>query len=315
MNKVILIAGPTGVGKTSLSVALAKQFNGEIISGDAYQVYKEMSIGTAKITEEEKDGVSHYLVDEYHFDEEYNVKVFQEKGRAYIEKIISKGKVPIVCGGTGLYMKALLYDYVFESEEVDETYQNYLKSLSNEELYEMLKKIDEKSTETIHINNRKRVIRALMMAHSGTLKSERLEKQEHKPLYDAYIIGLTLDRDGLYERINKRVDIMMNMGLYDEMKSIVKNESVFSLQSMRAIGYKEWQEHFYGEKTIEEVIESIKKNSRNFAKRQYTWFKNQMDVHWYDIMDKAFKESVFKDVECFLKGESHENQTYEHVHD
>lgn len=303
MDKVILIAGPTGVGKTSLSVALAKAFNGEIISGDAYQVYKEMSIGTAKVREDEKEGITHYLVDEFHFDEEYNVKVFQEKGRTYIKKIIEDGKVPIICGGTGLYMKALLYDYVFENEEVDEVYQNYLKSLSNEELYAMLKEIDEKSTETIHINNRKRVIRALMMAHSGTLKSERLEQQEHKPLYDAYIIGLTLERDSLYERINKRVDFMMEMGLYEEMKSLVKDESVFSLQSMRAIGYKEWQDHFYGEKSIEEVSEAIKKNSRNFAKRQYTWFKNQMDVHWYDISVSTFKEDVYKDVKTFLKGE------------
>lgn len=307
MNKVIVIAGPTGVGKTSLSVALAKRFNGEIISGDAYQVYKEMSIGTAKITEEEKEGIKHYLVDAYTFDEEYNVKIFQEKGREAIAQIQSENKVPIVCGGTGLYMKALLYDYVFENEEMDETYHNALKEKSNEELYEMLKKIDEKALETIHMNNRKRVIRALMMAHSGSKKSERLEKQEHKPLYDIYIIGLTLDREGLYDRINKRVDVMMDMGLYEEMQSLVKSEEVFSLQSMRAIGYKEWQEHFYGDKSIAEVCEDIKKNSRNFAKRQYTWFKNQMPVHWYDVSLDTTKKQILRDVENFLKGENHED--------
>lgn len=306
MKKVILIAGPTGVGKTSLSIQLAKTFNGEIISGDAYQVYKEMSIGTAKVTEEEKEGIQHYLVDELSYKEEYNVKVFQEKGRAYMEEIYNKGKIPIICGGTGLYMKALLYDYHFENEEVDEEYQNHLKSLSNETLYAMLKEIDEKACENIHENNRKRVIRALMMAHSGSKKSERIEKQEHKPLYDAYIIGLTVEREQLYERINKRVDIMMENGLYDEMKQIVHSEDDFFLQSMRAIGYKEWQQHFYGDASINEVSELIKKNSRNFAKRQYTWFKNQMEVNWYDMQEENAVEQIKKDVSNFL-GETHED--------
>lgn len=307
MEKVIVIAGPTGVGKTSLSVALAKQFDGEIISGDAYQVYKQMSIGTAKIREDEKEGIVHHLVDAYDFDEEYNVKVFQEKGREAIASILAKKKVPIVCGGTGLYIKALLYDYLFESEEIDEAYQDSLKKMSNEELYALLKEVDEKACDTIHMNNRKRVIRALMMAHSGSKKSERLEKQEHKPLYDVYMIGLTLDREGLYDRINQRVDLMMEMGLYEEMKTLVKSEDVFFLQSMRAIGYKEWQEHFYGDKSIETVCEEIKKNSRNFAKRQYTWFKNQMPMHWYDVSGENTKTQIMEDVENFLKGATHED--------
>lgn len=306
MKKVILIAGPTGVGKTSLSIALAKKFNGEIISGDAYQIYKEMSIGTAKITEEEKEGIPHYLVDDLSFQEEYNVKVFQEKGRKYIEEIYAKGKIPIICGGTGLYMKALLYDYHFEEEEVDESYLNELKQKDNETLYTMLEKIDKNACETIHPNNRKRVIRALMMAHSGTKKSDRISMQEHKPLYDAYVIGLTLNRETLYDRINKRVDKMMKLGLYEEVKRLSTSEDVYSLQSMRAIGYKEWQNHFYGNTSIEEVCEAIKKNSRNFAKRQYTWFKNQMDVHWYDLSEESSHQRIIKEIAKFL-GEDNEN--------
>lgn len=300
MEKVIVLVGPTGVGKTSLSVALAKKFNGEIISGDAYQVYKEMSIGSAKIKEEEKEGIPHYLVDFCSYKEDYNVKVFQEEGRKCIEDMISRGKTPIICGGTGLYIKALLYDYVFENEQIDEAYQNYLQSLDTEALYRMLLEIDEKATDTIHPNNRKRIIRALMMAHSGTKKSERLEKQEHKPLYDACIIGLTMDREKLYERINLRVHMMMEEGLEQEILSLVEDDSTFSLQSMRGIGYKEWQPYINKEATLDETIALIQKNSRNFAKRQYTWFNNQMDVNWVTMTDANAKESVMEMISDFL---------------
>lgn len=187
MEKVIVIVGPTGVGKTSLSVEIAKQFNGEIISGDAYQVYKKMDVGTAKVTKEETQNILHHLVDVFDIGEDYNVKIFQEKGREIIKDIINRKKTPIVCGGTGLYIKALLYDYLFNEEVLDEAYQKELQELSNEDLYERLKRIDAKACETLHHNNRKRVIRALMMAHNGEKKSERLEKQEHKLLYDAYM--------------------------------------------------------------------------------------------------------------------------------
>lgn len=306
MDKIIVLVGPTGSGKTSLSIELAKKFNGEIISGDAYQCYYEMSIGSAKIKEEEKQGIPHYLVDYLSYKEEYNVKVFQEKGREYIADIIARGKTPIICGGTGLYIKALLYDYLFEDEQVDEDYLNFLNQKDNDELYKMLIEIDEKATATIHKNNRKRVIRALMMAHAGTSKSERLEKQDHKMLYDAYIIGLTMDRELLYERINQRVLTMMDEGLKEEIDSLVQSEDDFYLQSMRGIGYKEWLGYYKKEATIEETIALIQKNSRNFAKRQYTWFKNQMDVQWYDISKEEERSKIIVDVNDFMES-NHES--------
>lgn len=306
MDKIIVLVGPTGSGKTSLSIELAKKFNGEIISGDAYQCYYEMSIGSAKIKEEEKQGIPHYLVDYLSYKEEYNVKVFQEKGREYIADIIARGKTPIICGGTGLYIKALLYDYLFEDEQVDEDYLNLLNQKDNDELYKMLIEIDEKATATIHKNNRKRVIRALMMAHAGTSKSERLEKQDHKMLYDAYIIGLTMDRELLYERINQRVLTMMDEGLKEEIDSLVQSEDDFYLQSMRGIGYKEWLGYYKKEATIEETIALIQKNSRNFAKRQYTWFKNQMDVKWYDISKEEERSKIIVDVNDFMES-NHES--------
>lgn len=306
MDKIIVLVGPTGSGKTSLSIELAKKFNGEIISGDAYQCYYEMSIGSAKIKEEEKQGIPHYLVDYLSYKEEYNVKVFQEKGREYIADIIARGKTPIICGGTGLYIKALLYDYLFEDEQVDEDYLNFLNQKDNDELYKMLIEIDEKATATIHKNNRKRVIRALMMAHAGTSKSERLEKQDHKMLYDAYIIGLTMDRELLYERINQRVLTMMDEGLKEEIDSLVQSEDDFYLQSMRGIGYKEWLGYYKKEATIEETIALIQKNSRNFAKRQYTWFKNQMDVKWYDISKEEERSKIIVDVNDFMES-NHES--------
>lgn len=306
MDKIIVLVGPTGSGKTSLSIELAKKFNGEIISGDAYQCYYEMSIGSAKIKEEEKQGIPHYLVDYLSYKDEYNVKVFQEKGREYIADILARGKTPIICGGTGLYIKALLYDYLFEDEQVDEEYLNFLNHKDNDELYKMLIEIDEKATAMIHKNNRKRVIRALMMAHVGTSKSERLEKQEHKMLYDAYIIGLTMDREKLYERINQRVLTMMDEGLKEEIESLVQSEDDFYLQSMRGIGYKEWLGYYKKEATIEETIALIQKNSRNFAKRQYTWFKNQMDVHWYDISKDEERSKMIVDVNHFMES-NHES--------
>ena len=306
MEKVIVLVGPTGVGKTNLSVALAKVIDGEIISGDAYQCYKEMSVGSAKIKEEEKEGIPHYLVDFVSYKEEYNVKVFQKEARKCIADIIARKKTPIICGGTGLYIKALLYDYLFEEEEVDTEYFQFLQAKDNESLYALLKEVDLKATETIHENNRKRVIRALMMAKQGSKKSERLEKQEHTLLYDTYIVGLTMPRERLYERINLRVFHMIEAGLEDEIMQLVQSEDDFNLQSMRGIGYKEWHSYYRKEASLDETIALIQKNSRNFAKRQYTWFHNQMDVHWYDVSKDMCKENIINDVTSFL-GETYES--------
>lgn len=300
MDKVIVIIGPTAVGKTKTSIDIAKKYNGEIISGDSIQVYKQLTIGSAKITKEEQDGIPHHLLDCLDYCDSYSVAEFQRKGRACIKDIIARGKIPIVCGGTGLYIKALLYDYVFEEQQEDKVYEAYLESLSNEERYELLKEVDLESTEKIHINNQQRVKRALVMAHLGKKKSDIVKEQEHKLLYDAFIIGLTMDREVLYNRINYRVELMFEEGLVEELNKVVVDENTFSLQSMQGIGYKEFKEYYSGSKSLEEVKEAIKKNSRNFAKRQYTWFRNQLEVHWYDVQVEISEEEILKDLKEWL---------------
>lgn len=301
MEKVLLIVGPTGVGKTKLSVALATQLDGEIISGDSMQVYKEMSIGTAKIKQEETKGIPHYLVDAYTFTDTYNVKVFQERSRSFIKQIQDKNKLAIICGGTGLYINSTIYDYEFLSQTEDKNFMEFLHMCSDDEAWAMLQLIDPNVCEHIHKNNRQRINRALYMAHMGEKKSDIIERQEHKELYDVYIIGLTMDRERLYRRIDERVDQMIYNGLFEEIKQLqLLHDNVWELQSFQGIGYKEWKAYFEGAATIEECIEKIKKNSRNFAKRQYTWFNNQMQVHWYDICEEGYNEYIVKDVKAWL---------------
>ena len=299
-KKIIAIVGPTGIGKTSLSIELAKALNGEVISCDSMQVYKKMDIGTANVTKEEMDGIFHYLIDIQEYDQPYNVMIFQDVCRKSIQKIQNKNKQVILCGGTGLYLKAALYDYTFEEETQDEDYLKELNQKSNEELYELLKEIDEKSLEKIHKNNRKRILRALMMAHSGMSKSQREQQQKHIPLYDIYYIGLDVDRNILHQRINDRVDKMFEQGLVEEVTSLFKEEKTWEYTSFQGIGYKEFKDYFLDQITLEETKERIKTHSRQYAKRQYTWFKNQMPVHWYSIDQK---EQILKDVKQWLKGE------------
>lgn len=305
MKKIVILAGPTGVGKTKCSIELAKQFDGEIISGDSMQVYRGMSIGTAKVTEEEAEGIVHKLVDCYDFDEEYNVMIFQREARKKIESMIERHKLPIIVGGTGLYLKSLYYDYKFHEEEIDEEFSLFLKERSNDEVYCMLLAVDPKACDTIHKNNRKRVERALMRAHLGHKKSIEEEKQQHIPIYDALVLGLTCDREELYRRIDLRVDKMLEEGLEKEILALIQghDESVWNLQSMQGIGYKEWKDYFLGNQTLLETAELIKKNSRQFAKRQYTWFNNQMHVNWFDIGDDNWHEQLFEAVTSWLKGE------------
>ena len=295
---VLCIVGPTAVGKTKMSIELAKQLNGEIISGDSMQIYRGMDIGTAKATMDERQGIPHHLIDEKNPDEPYSVAAFQQTVRAKMEEIKSRGKLPIIVGGTGLYIKSVLYDYEFagesESKEIDEAKYGHL---SNEELHAKLAAVDEAGAKDIHPNNRKRVIRALEIYEtSGVKKSEMIEKQEHKMIYDACLIGLTDDRNVLYDRINKRVDTMYETGLVEEVKALFDEGIPAESQSIRAIGYKELYDYFKGLISLEESKELIKRNSRRYAKRQYTWFNNQMDVTWFKVdvqhFDKTVKEEL-----------------------
>ena len=291
---VLCIVGPTAVGKTNMSIELAKQLNGEIISGDSMQIYRGMDIGTAKATMDERQGIPHHLIDEKNPDEPYSVAAFQQTVRAKMEEIKSRGKLPIIVGGTGLYIKSVLYDYEFagesESKEVDEAKYGHL---SNEELHAKLATVDEAGAKDIHPNNRKRVIRALEIYEtSGVKKSEMIEKQEHKMIYDACLIGLTDDRNVLYDRINKRVDTMYETGLVEEVKALFDEGIPAESQSIRAIGYKELYDYFKGFISLEESKELIKRNSRRYAKRQYTWFNNQMDVTWFKVDVQHFDKTV-----------------------
>lgn len=291
---VLCIVGPTAVGKTKMSIELAKQLNGEIISGDSMQIYRGMDIGTAKATMDERQGIPHHLIDEKNPDEPYSVAAFQQTVRAKMEEIKSRGKLPIIVGGTGLYIKSVLYDYEFagesESKEIDEAKYGHL---SNEELHAKLAAVDEAGAKDIHPNNRKRVIRALEIYEtSGVKKSEMIEKQEHKMIYDACLIGLTDDRTVLYDRINKRVDTMYETGLVEEVKALFDEGIPAESQSIRAIGYKELYDYFKGFISLEESKELIKRNSRRYAKRQYTWFNNQMDVTWFKVDVQHFDKTV-----------------------
>jgi tRNA dimethylallyltransferase len=304
MDKVIAIIGPTGVGKTKLSVELAKILNGEIISCDSVQVYKEMNIGSAKIKEEEKEGIIHYLIDIKEINEDYSVYEFQKEVREKIALITSKHKVPILVGGTGLYLKAALYDYEFNDEEND-NFNDY-KELSNDEAYALLKSLDSKEASKLHPHNRIRVVRALNIIEKNKMsKTELLAKQEHKLLYDATFIGLTSSRDIIYNRINNRVDKMIDEGLLTEAKSLYDKYGNQDYSSLKAIGYKELFEYFKGNITKEEAIELIKKRSRNYAKRQYTWFNNQFEVNWFEVNFNDFNLTI-KEVLEFLKGKKYE---------
>ena len=288
MQKVLVIAGPTAVGKTQFGIRCASLFNGEIISGDSIQIYKGLDIGSAKPDENELSQAKHYLIDIKEADGSYSVKEFQELSRKYIDQISSEGKLPIIVGGTGLYIKACLYDYqFFEEDGEDDQYED----LSNEELYELLKEKDPEALEKIHVNNRRRLIRALNIYekhHKGI--SEIKAQQEHRPIYDCLIIGLTAPRKVLFERINERVDRMMEKGLVKEIKTLLDQGITFDDQSMQGIGYKEFRAYFEKEKSLEECVEDIKIHSRHFAKRQYTFFNHQLDVKWFEDKQEALKE-------------------------
>jgi len=287
MQKVLVIVGPTSVGKTSFGVKCAKTFHGEVISGDSIQVYKGLNIGSAKVTKEETQGIPHYLIDIKDAKDSYSVKEFQEKGREYIRQITQKGMLPIVVGGTGLYIKALLYDYHFFEEDIqDNPYDN----LSNEQIYELLQKEDPKALENIHVNNRRRLVRALNVVRKhGIGISQNKDGKEKEALYDVKLIGLTKDREALRNDIDKRVDLMIQMGLVEEIKNLLKEGITFDDQSMQGIGYKEFRDYFEDKKSLDEVIEEIKVNTRHFAKRQYTWFNNQMFIEWYEDKQEALE--------------------------
>ncbi len=283
-NPLIILTGPTAVGKTDLSVQLAKKINGEIISADSMQVYKHMDIGSAKITKEEMDGVKHYLIDEFEPFDEFNVVIFKEYAKKYIEEIYKRGHVPILTGGTGFYLQAVLYDIDFTENESDNKIRKSLEKFYEENgvdaLFEKLKAVDYESSLAIHKNNVKRVIRAIefyeMTGEKISEHNER-EKQKESPYNFCYFV-LDDDRENLYKRIDKRVDIMIEKGLVDEVKKLVDMGCTKDMVSMQGLGYKEIIDYLNGNCTLEEAVYIIKRDTRHFAKRQLTWFKREKDV-------------------------------------
>lgn len=280
-----VILGPTGIGKTSLAVQIADYFDCPIISCDAYQIYKDMNIGTGKIMPNENGFNRHYLINKITPEETYSVKEYQKDFREIYEKLVKENENVVIVGGTGLYIKAALYDYVFE-EYNDDT--SDLEKMSNEELYKMLIELDSESTKTIHENNRKRVIHAISVARScDKTKSAGIDGQEHKLLYDNIrFIFVNPERELVYDSINKRVDEMFKNGLVDEVKQLTQKYN-FSLTAREAIGYKEVFSYFDGEISLQDCVELIKKRSRNYAKRQVTFFKHQFECETFDSIQKA----------------------------
>ena len=292
---VIVILGPTAVGKTKMSVEIAKKIKGEIINADSTQIYKDLDIATAKIKEEEKENIPHHLFDIKNVNEDYTVYDYQKDCRNKIDEILKKNKTPILVGGTGLYIKAALYDYKFNDDV-----NNQFEDLTNEEIYNKLKELDENID--IHINNRKRLVRALNYCLNNNLKFSEKEKTD-KLLYDTIFIGLTTDRNILYDRINKRVDVMVEDGLLEEAKRIY-DSNIRTKAIMTPIGYKELFPFFEGKKSLEECLDLIKQNSRKYAKRQYTWFNNQMKVTWFNVDFDNFNNTI-NEVYNYIKKESH----------
>lgn len=278
--KIIVIVGPTGVGKTKLSIELAKKINAVIINGDSMQVYKSLDIGTAKIKESEKEGIEHYLFDICTPLEDYNIYKYQQDGRYLLDKFIKENRNVIIVGGSGLYLKSLLYDYKFQEESIQDDYHD----LTNEEILKEIKKDHETD---IHVNNRKRLIRELNKIKNGN----NIKTDIYKKLYDFTIIGLTCPRDKLYEIVDKRVDLMIEEGLVTEVKNLY-NQGIRSKAIETGIGYKELYAYFDKQVTLEEAINNIKKNTRHFIKRQYTFFKHQMDVNWVNVNFQDFKETI-----------------------
>lgn len=284
-----VILGPTGIGKTSLAVEIAEYFDCPIISCDAFQIYKDMNIGTGKIMPDEKGFDRHYLINKITPEETYSVKEYQKDFREIYEELIKTNENIVIAGGTGLYIKAALYDYVFETYEDD---TSDLEKMGNEELYKLLIVLDPESTKTIHPNNRKRVIHAISVARScAKTKSEGIDSQEHKLLYkNLKFIFVNPDREFVYENINKRVEGMFKAGLVEEVKALLKKNNL-SVTAKEAIGYKEVISYLDGELSLNDCIELVKKRSRNYAKRQVTFFKHQFDCETFNSIEEA-KEAI-----------------------
>lgn len=302
---LVILTGPTAVGKTALSIKLASEIGGEIISADSMQVYRQMDIGSAKIKPEEMGGIPHHLIDILEPEEEFNVCLFEKLALEAMEQIYERGHIPVVVGGTGFYIQALLYQIDFTEEETDTAYRDKLWQLGEEKgnhyLHELLRKVDPKSAEEIHENNKKRVIRALEFYENcgKPISTHNKEQRQKTSAYNSCYFVLTDDRKKLYERIESRVDQMLSKGLVDEVRTLKERGCNASMVSMQGLGYKEILEYLDGRCSLLEAVEKIKKETRHFAKRQLTWFRREKDVIWLDKQAFAYDEDAV--LSCILE--------------
>ena len=306
MNKIIAVAGPTAVGKTKFAIKIAEAFNGEIVSCDSMQLYKFMDIGSAKPTAEEMAQVKHHLVDIIDPREEFSVAAYQKMAKDAIGEILRKGKTPVISGGTGLYLNSLLYEMDFSSAPQDMEYRNRLMGIAEEKgshaLHHMLEELDYEAASSIHPNNTKKIVRALerLKKGEGKIKQFRDIKQETED-YDVILLGLTRDRTELYDRINKRVDILVQNGLFEEVKALMDMGLTVENISMKGIGYKEIMYYFSGIYSKAEAIDTIKKNTRHYAKKQLTWFRRYDKMNWYNISEFDSDDAAAEVIKAWIQ--------------
>lgn len=306
-DNLLVLTGPTGIGKTAISIDIAKKLNGEIISADSMQIYRYMDIGTAKITLEEMDNIPHYMLNIVYPDEEFTVADFKNKAEKYIEKINKSGKLPILTGGTGLYLNSIVYELKFTKVEANDEFRkeyDYLADMyGNQYIHDELYKVDAISANRININDRQRIIRALEIFHETgkpmSYYNKNFRKETEK--YNLTMIGLTMDRAKLYSRINKRVDFMIEEGLIDEVRKLMDMGYSTELVSMQGIGYKEIISYLEGEAKLDETIEILKRNTRRYAKRQLTWFRRDNRIKWIDINQYDSIEEVSETIISYIK--------------
>lgn len=302
-DKLIVILGPTAVGKTALSISLARKLQTEIISGDSMLIYKGMDIGTAKPTKDEQAGIVHHMIDILEPQAEFSVTQFKAMAATRIAALNQQGKIPILAGGTGLYVKSLLEDYCFNKTPGDEAYRQSLEKLAEDKgkayVHDMLAAVDPAAAARLHINDFRRVIRALEVYHMGGEKISQQKAAAGELLYNVYVVGLNRDRSQLYERINQRVEKMFAAGLVEEVKALLAAGFTRDCQAMQGIGYKEVAAHIAGESSLDETVETIKKSTRHFAKRQLTWYRRMPYIHWYDVgntSDAELLAAVYEDI-------------------
>ena len=305
--KLLVLVGPTAVGKTKLSVEIAKMFNCEIISGDSMQVYRGMDIGTAKITTEEMDGIPHHLIDIHDPDYSYSVAEFQKECETLIREITGRGKLPFIVGGTGLYIESVCYNYRFSESGADEAFRDeqfkYAEQFGAEALHQKLAEIDPASAERLHPNDTRRVVRALEIYHTtGQPLSAQLASQKKESPYELCLLGLTMDRQMLYKRIEERIDAMMEQGLLEEVAGLLEQGYGPGLVSMQSLGYKEMVPYLRGEYTLEKAVELLKRDTRRFAKRQLSWFRHMDEIHWVDVTGAENFSDVVDQIRAIIAG-------------